>query len=74
VKCRGTGYYGRTAVFEIFNATPEVRALIAQKAPTEALSAMARSHGMRSLREAAVRKLAQGVTAFEEVLRMTSTH
>jgi general secretion pathway protein E len=74
VKCRGTGYYGRTAVFEIFNATPEVRALIAQKAPTEALSAMARSQGMRSLREAAVRKLAQGVTAFEEVLRMTSTH
>jgi general secretion pathway protein E len=74
VKCRGTGYYGRTAVFEIFNATPKVRALIAQKAPTEALSAMARSQGMRSLREAAVRKLAQGVTAFEEVLRMTSTH
>ena len=28
VKCRGTGYRGRTAVFEIFSATPEIKSLI----------------------------------------------
>ncbi|MCC6333235.1 MAG: type II/IV secretion system protein [Myxococcales bacterium] len=74
VKCRGTGYYGRTAVFEIFNATPEIRDLIARKSSVDVLTAAARSQGMRTLREAAVRKLALGVTAFDEVLRMTSTH
>jgi general secretion pathway protein E len=74
VKCRGTGYFGRTAVFEIFNATGDVRQLIAQKAPEEQLVAAARAQGMRTLREAAVRKLAMGITAFDEVLRMTSTH
>jgi general secretion pathway protein E len=59
-------------VFEIFTATPEVKQLIAQKAPTEALIAAARSMGLRTLREAAVRKLAEGETTFEEVLRMTT--
>ncbi len=73
VKCRGTGYLGRTAIFEIFSATLEVRQAIASKAPVEHLAAQARGQGLRSLREAAVRKLAEGVTTFEEVLRMTST-
>ena len=73
VKCRGTGYLGRTAIFEIFSATPEVRHAISSKAPTDELAAKARLQGLRSLREAAVRKLAEGVTTFEEVLRMTTT-
>ncbi len=72
VKCRGTGYLGRTAVFEIFSATPEVKQLIATKAPVEQLVAAARRMGLRTLREAAVRKLADGETTFEEVLRMTT--
>ncbi len=72
VKCRGTGYRGRTAVFEIFSVTPELRAAIAKKASYEVLLVQARQQGMRNLREAAVRKLAQGITSFEEVLRMTS--
>jgi general secretion pathway protein E len=72
VKCRGTGYIGRTAIFEIFSATPEVKQAIATRAPAEELAARARAQGLRTLREAAVRKLAEGVTTFEEVLRMTS--
>ncbi len=74
VKCRGTGFHGRTAVFEIFSATSELRALISRKAPQAELAGAARQSGLRTLREAAVRKLAQGVTSFEEVLRMTSSH
>ncbi|MGV3621383.1 MAG: GspE/PulE family protein [Archangium sp.] len=73
VKCRGTGYRGRTAVFEIFSATQEMKQAIANKAAPEQLEQMARTLGMRTLREAAVRKLAEGETTFEEVLRMTST-
>jgi general secretion pathway protein E len=72
VKCRGTGFLGRTAVFEIFSASGEIKQLVANRAPYEALLAAARSAGLRTLREAAVRKLAMGITSYEEVLRMTT--
>ncbi|MGQ0508065.1 MAG: GspE/PulE family protein [Myxococcaceae bacterium] len=72
VACRGTGYFGRVGVFEIFDVTPMTRDLIAHGASAQDLNAAARKQGMRNLREAAVRKLAQGETSFEEVLRMTS--
>ena len=72
VKCRGTGYRGRTAVFEIFSATPEVKSLITHKATHAQLVAEGHKHGLRTLREAAVRKLYQGVTGYDEVLRMTT--
>ncbi|MFL5319973.1 MAG: GspE/PulE family protein [Myxococcaceae bacterium] len=72
VRCRNTGYYGRTAVFEILNVTPEMRDLIAADAEPAKLHEAARKSGMRMLRESAVRKLAQGLTSFEEVVRMTA--
>jgi general secretion pathway protein E len=73
-RCRGTGFSGRTAVFEIFSANEEIRQLITQKATHAQLTAAARRSGMKSLREAAVRRLAQGITSFDEVLRMTTGH
>ncbi len=73
VKCRGTGYLGRTGIFELFSATPEIRQMVSAGANSADLTAAARRAGLRSLREAAVLKLAQGLTSFEEVLRMTST-
>jgi general secretion pathway protein E len=73
VRCRGTGYFGRTAVFEIFNSTNELKGLVAKKAGTEQLMAAARGQGLLTLREAAVKKLLEGVTSFDEVLRMTAT-
>ncbi len=72
VKCRGTGYRGRTAVFEIFSGTPEIKSLITQKATHAALTSQGRTSGLRSLREAAVRRLYTGHTGFDEVLRMTT--
>jgi general secretion pathway protein E len=59
-------------VFELLHVTSEVRDLIAQNAPLVELYKGASRAGMRTLREAAVRKLAQGLTSFEEVMRMTS--
>src|SRR5262249_36001925 len=73
VHCRGTGYYGRTGVFEIMPVTPEIREAIASGAGTAELASLARNAGMRTLREAAARKLASGQTAFAEVVRMTSS-
>jgi general secretion pathway protein E len=72
VKCRTTGYYGRTGVFELFSASNEVRDLINHKASVDALVDAARNVGLRTLREAAVRKLAMGLTSYEEVVRMTT--
>ncbi|WP_223754374.1 GspE/PulE family protein [Myxococcus sp. RHSTA-1-4] len=72
VRCRGTGFVGRTGVFEIVTCGGELRDLVSREAPYDALVDAARRSGMRTLREAAVRKLAQGLTAFDEVVRMTS--
>nr|WP_255652881.1 MULTISPECIES: type II/IV secretion system protein [Myxococcus] len=72
VRCRGTGFIGRTGVFEIVTTGRELREHISREAPYEKLVEVARLGGMRTLREAAVRKLAQGLTAFDEVVRMTS--
>ena len=72
VKCRQTGYYGRTGVYELFNATSDVKQLIARGAERPDLITMARNSGLRTLREAAVRKLAMGQTTYEEVMRMTT--
>jgi general secretion pathway protein E len=72
VRCRGTGYFGRTGVFEIVSVSSEMKELITQGATHHELVEAARRVGMRTLREAAVRKLAQGLTSFEEVMRMTS--
>jgi general secretion pathway protein E len=72
VNCRGTGYYGRSGVFEILQVTAAIRDAITHEAPEARLTELARGGGMRTLREAAVRKLAQGSTTFAEVVRMTS--
>ena len=72
VRCRGTGYHGRIGVFEIVSAAAEFRELISRGAAHHELLDAARRGGMRTLREAAVRKLAMGLTSFDEVVRMTS--
>lgn len=71
VRCRGTGLLGRAGVFEMLSVTPQLRELVSRGAPSSSLLPLARQGGLRTLREAAVRKLAQGVTSLEEVLRVT---
>jgi general secretion pathway protein E len=71
-KCRHTGYYGRTGIFEVLPVNARLRHLIAQGATPEQLYRTARQDGQRSLREHAVRKVASGVTSFEEAIRSTA--
>jgi general secretion pathway protein E len=71
-KCRHTGYYGRTGVFEVLPVNARLRNLISQGATPEALARTARQDGQRSLRDHAVRKVAAGVTSFEEAFRATA--
>jgi len=69
--CRGTGYKGRSGVFEMMNFTDRVRAVLASGADLEALVAAARADGLVTLRQAAVQKMLEGITTFEEVVSVT---
>ena len=72
VECRGTGYLGRTAIFEIMPVDEITRPLIQAGVETARLKREAVDHGMRTLRQASLRKLAEGVTTFEEIIRVTA--
>jgi general secretion pathway protein E len=71
VTCRNTGLYGRTALVEILPVKDTTRELINQRADAKSIQRAARTDGMLTLREAALRKLAQGQTSFGEVIRVT---
>lgn len=70
-KCKGTGYSGRTAIHEIFIMNGDVQDLILSGADASALQRAMRAKGMLSLYESGLRKVAEGVTSLEEVLRVT---
>ena len=70
--CSFTGLKGRLAIYEVMPITREVRDRIIANAPTAELCKVAREQGMRTLREAALAKLVEGLTTVEEVLRVTS--
>ena len=69
--CKGTGYRGRTAIYEFFDVTPAIQSRIAQRASSYELAREAQAGGMRSLRHDGGVKVLQGVTTPEEVLRVT---
>ncbi len=70
--CRNTGYYGRLAIYEIVMVTQKMQDLIAKKASSNELLRQARKDGFISMREYGVRKVLEGVTTVEEVVRVTS--
>jgi general secretion pathway protein E len=70
-ECRGTGYIGRTGIFEILPVDEAVKNLVVHGADAPEIKREAIKNGMRTLRQSALRKLAEGVTTFEEVVRVT---
>jgi general secretion pathway protein E len=70
-RCRNTGYYGRSGIFEILPIDNAIRDLIDRGEDFLKIKDMAIKRGMRTLRQSALRKLAEGVTSFEEVVRVT---
>jgi general secretion pathway protein E len=70
-RCRNTGYFGRTGIFEILTIDNSIRDLIDRKEDFLKIKDMAIKRGMRTLRQSALRKLAEGITSFEEVVRVT---
>ncbi len=71
LKCRGTGYLGRKGAFEVLPVTESIKRHVRPECDTEILRDTARREGMVTLRENAVRKLMEGHTTYQEVLRVT---
>ncbi len=71
VSCRHTGLFGRSGVFEMLDVGRRIRGLINEGRDANELHHAGRIEGMESLRDAALRRLAEGLTTFEEVARVT---
>jgi type II secretory ATPase GspE/PulE/Tfp pilus assembly ATPase PilB-like protein len=73
-QCRGTGYSGRTGIYELLVMEPEIREAVLGDTTISAgrLQVLAREAGMKLLREDGLRVVAEGLTTVEEVLRVAS--
>src|SRR2546428_11141 len=70
--CHFTGMKGRIALYEVLAATPEIRGLILASTFVNEIRDVAAKQGMKTLREAGLLKVLEGVTTPEEVLRVTT--
>src|SRR6266487_3035403 len=72
-QCRQTGYQGRAAIYEVCLITEPLRKLIMQKRDGGELKQCAVAEGMETLRHDGWRRVSQGKTTIEEVVRVTQT-
>jgi len=70
-QCRGTGYKGRSGLFEVLEMNDRLKALVAGSAGLADIAAAARQEGLVTLREIAISKMLEGITTYEEVIAMT---
>jgi len=71
-KCNKTGYFGRTAIYEILDMNESIRAMLTSKPSTEYVKQAAMKNGMATLRQNAWQCVAAGVTTVAETLYVTS--
>ena len=69
-KCNGSGYKGRMGIYELMVMNSELRTLAFEGATTDQVRAAAIANGMNTLAMDGVRKVLQGITTPEEILRM----
>jgi general secretion pathway protein E len=69
--CRHTGYRGRTAIYELLVLDDPVRDFIMQRANANMIRTTAVQRGMNTLLQNGARKVLEGRTTAEEVLRVT---
>jgi type IV pilus assembly protein PilB len=70
-RCNGTGYRGRTALFEIMCFNDEIRELIMNHASTNVLRSAAIKSGMKLLRDTGLAAVYDGVTTIDEIIKET---
>ncbi len=70
--CQGTGFHGRTAIFELIILDPQTKQLLLQAKTVNDIAAIFRRAKMLYLQEQAIRKVSQGVTSINEAIRAIS--
>ncbi len=70
--CNFTGFFGRTAIYEILLLDEEIKDLVLKKATSNQIKNLALSKGMRTLRQDGWHKITSGLTTPEEVMKVTS--
>ena len=71
-RCHGSGYAGRTGVYEVLMITEEVRRLAIRNADSSEIKAAALKQGMRTLRDDGAYKVLLGLSTIDEVMRVTA--
>jgi general secretion pathway protein E len=71
IKCRHTGFRGRTGLYEVMPITPRISRLIGDKTAAQEIKREALNDGMLTLRDYGIKKIALGETTFEEVMAAT---
>jgi type IV pilus assembly protein PilB len=70
-KCNRTGYKGRVGLYEVMEVSEELKELVLVGASGLELRRKAIDEGMITLRQSGLRKVKEGVTTIEEVVRET---
>ncbi len=70
--CSDTGYKGRVALYEVMLVKENIKEAILQGGSVIELRELARKNGMRTLREAGLQKIREGMTSLEEIMRVTT--
>lgn len=70
-ECRGTGYRGRTAIFEIMKMSERLKHAVMKNTSSDELGMIAIEEGITTLRASGTRKVIQGITSPHEVLSIT---
>lgn len=71
-RCGGTGYRGRTGIFEILTINRDIQALVRERAASKVIESAAAKAGMKTLWQDALAKAIFGQTTIEEVLRVNA--
>ena len=69
-RCKGTGYFGRTGVFEMLVITDRMRDMIRENPNLNSIKQEAVKNGMQYLQEDGLRQVIEGKTSIQELLRV----
>ena len=72
--CKGLGYRGRQAIFEVLDAVTLFRNSSGTEGSIQALADLAMGLGLRTLRAAGLRRVLDGTTSLEEILKVTADY
>ena len=73
-RCGGSGYRGRTGLYEVMLISEEIRSLTLERASADQITAAALREGMRRLRDDGLARVKSGITSMAEISRVIGSH